>query len=254
MHKTAHPVLLSVLLLWLMPFISAGQPRSSHFIYKLISYEIIDSSEVSARYTDEFLELIKDQFHADVYFNSAWVVALQKKNGGTRKSMYNRKSRILYTYFDKDEMKKLRIDSIQALKRKDKELLAAIDTLKSDLQVIEYPKEARLINGFPCHKVTDARFHNPPRVDEIWMAKFANVPDLIFPSEKYFLIEGIPMEIIQDYVDVKFRWGVVEILPVKPDDDIFKQNDDGYEVSVDDTEKLIYEGIQFIRTYEPKKD
>ena len=95
---------------------------------------------------------------------------------------------------------------------------------------------------------------NPPTFDTVWIAKFANVPNLIFPYHLYFLIEGIPIEIIQDFEDIKFRWGVVDIFPVKPHDDIFRQDMRGFDVSNDDTKQLIYESIHFIRTYQPKSD
>lgn len=243
------------ILCWLITPACYAQPKSGQFIYQLISHEIIDSSRVSPEEVTSIIGFMKLDFYAEIYYNKTWVVALQKRHGGSVKSMYNRKSRVLFTYYDERDNKRLRIDSIQALKRNDKVLLAAIDTLQSDLQVIEYPKETRLISEFQCHKVTIAEINfNPPTLDEIWIAKFANVPDLIFPWSMYFLIEGIPLEIVQDFGDIKFKWGVVDILPVKSSDNIFTQKNDGYEISVADTKKLIYECIHFIRTYEPKQE
>ena len=240
-----------LLVLWfiLIPLMLMGQPKSGHFIYEFISCEIIDSSIVSASDAITINKYMKGEFYAEFYFNQEWVVAVLKKSGGIEKRMYHRKSRVLYIYYDQGEIHNLKIDSIQALKRKDKGLLEAIDSLKSELQVIEYRQEKRRIAGFSCHKVTAAGFDNAPTLDEIWVAKFRNVPNLIFPDALYFLIEGIPIEVIQDLNAIKFKWGVVDILPVKPGDDIFKQRNDGYEILVDDTSKLIYESIDFSRTY-----
>lgn len=254
LYKIANPVLLSILLLWLMPLISTGQPRSGHFVFKPISFEIVDSSQINAREASELFEAMKDDFCAEVYFNKVWVVAVQNKYGGNMKRMYNRKSRVLYTYFKTDERKKLSIDSIQVLKRKDKELLEAIDTLKLLIQIIEFPGETRSINGFECHRVTTAGFVYRPVVDEIWIAEFADVPDLLFPFELYFLVEGIPLEITQDFEDIKVKWGAVNMLPAKSNDDIFKQEMGGYLVSVEDTKALIHKCIQFVRTHPPKPD
>lgn len=238
------------IVLCLLPWIVYGQPKAGHFKYGLISYTIIDTAEVD---TSEALEILVwwNQFYPEFYFNNNWVVALQTEGGGIRKSMFDRKSSVLYTYYNKDEMKRLRIDSIQALKRKDKKLLSAIDTLKSDFEIIEYPKQKRRIHGYLCHKVDHRGFNHPPIMDEIWLAKFGDVPNLIFPDEKYFLIEGIPLEITQELEDIIITWGVTEILSFKPDDDIFKQTKAGYEVSFFDSRNIIYEGIQFIRTHEP---
>ncbi len=237
-----------------LSLIGYGQPKAGHFKYDVISYEIIDTSEVSASDAAELFEWWKGKFSPEVYFNNSWIVVLQTKNGGISKSMYNRKSRILYAYYGKDVLTGVRIDSIQALKRNDKVLIAAIDTLKSDLQVIEYPKEKKRIHGYTCHKVTKGGIINSPALDEIWLAKFAHVPDLIFPNEIYFLIEGIPLEIRQEFEGIKFTWGVMEVNPVMEDDDIFNFDMNGYEVSFVDTPKLTYEGIHFIRTFEPKTD
>jgi len=237
-----------------LSLIGYGQPKAIHFKYDVISYEIIDTSEVSASDAAELFEWWKGKFSPEVYFNNSWIVVLQTMNGGMRKSMFNRKSRVLYDYYDKDDFKRVRIDSIQALKRNDKVLLAAIDTLKSDLEVIEYPKEKKRIHGYTCHKVTNGVIISSQALDEIWIAKFANVPNLVFPDGKYFLIEGIPLEIRQEIEGIKLTWGVVDISTLHPDDDIFKQAKTGYEVSFFDTRNLIYEGIQFIRTHEPSSE
>jgi hypothetical protein len=249
----------SILFLILMPMVMYGQPKSGHFIYGLISYEIIDSSVVSEKDATSIIEYLKEEFTPELYFNKDWVVVVSELSRGSIKWMYNRKLQILYKYYDGKnndvvEIRTMRVDSIQSLKQDDKVLLAAIDTMKSDLQVREYSEETKKVQGYHCHKVTIAGLINAPTLDEIWIAKLKNVPDLIFPEHLYFLIEGIPMEIVQDFEGIKIKWGVVDILPVKTDDIIFNQNNNGYEVSVADTAKLIYEGITFIRTYQPKID
>jgi hypothetical protein len=237
---------------WLISFASYGQPKSGHLVYDLISYQINDSSHTKPDEVESMLELSSEEWNVEIYYNKTWVVALQKKGGSIIKTMFHRKSLVLYTYTEATDLKRLRIDSIQAIKQKDNDLMVAIDTFKSYLGVTDYPKDTRRIHGFPCYKVTYANSLNSPTLDAIWVTNFKNVPNLVFPDHLYFLIEGIPLEFTQYFGDTKFKWGVVEIKPVKQDDDIFKQESSGYLVTFMDTRKLIYEGNDFIRTYEPK--
>src|SRR5687767_14920260 len=81
-----------------------GQAKTGHFKYGLISYEIIDSQDVETPVSNEMLSFI-DQLHAEVYFNKSWVVVLYKKRDAISKSMYNRKSKVLYRFYDDPERK-----------------------------------------------------------------------------------------------------------------------------------------------------
>lgn len=122
------------------------------------------------------------------------------------------------------------------------------------LEVQEYPKDKMSIRGYSHHKVVVNDLMHPPAYDEIWVAKMKNVPNLIFPQHLYFLMDGIPMEIVQQFDDIIFKWGVSAILPISSDDDIFHHKAEGYTVSVDYTAMIIREGIHFVRTYEPKNE
>src|SRR6186713_1413260 len=90
--------LMSTLFLILIPLDICGQPKSGHFIYGLISYEIIDTSIVSEKDATSIVEYLEEEFTPELYFNKEWVVVVSELSKGSIKWMYNRKSRVLYKY------------------------------------------------------------------------------------------------------------------------------------------------------------
>lgn len=168
--------------------------------------------------------------------------------------MYNRKSRVVYYFYDDPKSKSLRIDSIYTFYEHDSILSATKDTLRDLMGITIAKGEVSQFNGLKCHKeyITQA-YAEGQTVDEIWVTTFLKVPNLIFDDNMYFLNEGIPLKVVQDFQDIKITWGVVEYLPISRKDRIFTFDQSGYSAEIFDSKSLIYEGLHFIRTYEPKQ-
>jgi hypothetical protein len=255
MRNSSHCLYLTLLLVITTTNVVFGQAKKTgYFKYGLISYEIIYSPEFQDTIGNKTIFSLIDHLHAEVYFNTSWVVVLNKYNDRLNKSMYNRKSRVLYSFYDDPLRKSLRIDSIFAFYEQDSKLLAARDTLRHLMGITISQGEVSLINGLKCHKeYFTQEFPEGQTVDEIWVTSFLKVPNLIFNDHLYALNEGIPLKIVQDFLDFKITWGVVEFLPLSRKDKIFTFDKSEYSVKVFDSKSLIYQGIHFIRTHEPKQ-
>lgn len=231
-----------------------GQAKTGHFKYGLISYENIGSQDVKDTISNETLTFLIDHLHAEVFFNKSWVVVLNKQKDEISKSMYNRKSRVLYLFYDDPKRKSLRIDSVFAFYEQDSKLSAARDILRDLMGITISQGEVSLVNNLKCHKeYFTQEFPEGQTVDEIWVTTFLKVPNLIFNDHLYFLNEGIPLKVVHDFLDIKITWGVIEFLPISRKAKIFTFDQSEYSAEIFDSKSLIYESIHFIRTYEPKQ-
>lgn len=220
-----------------------GQSKSGHFKYGLISHEILDSQNVSGTDIVDVSTYI-DHLHSDLYYNTDWVVVLSTKKDAVTKSMFNRKSNVLYTFYHDSIRKRLRIDSIYRYYIEDPALLAARDTLKELMGITISPEDVSIINGFTCHKeYYREEFSDGSTVDEIRVTLFLKTPNLIFNDHMYFLNGGIPVRIVEDFIDFKITWGIVEILPLSKNDQVFDFDPSEYSSETFDSKNMINEFI-----------
>src|SRR5690606_2051046 len=209
--------------------------------YALISYEIIDSSAVRQDYIDFMISVLREKLPTAVYYNRKWLVVKSVEGGGTYKWMYNRKSKVLYRFYDSPDRRTLRVDSVYTYFGRDPALCVARDSLRGLLGLVDSTKATTMIKGFRCHKTFYPNRFYEQSTDELWVASYLNVPNLCYPENLYFLHEGLPMEIVMDLASVKFKYAAVDQGPVSRRDRVFDFDVSGYLVKVVDSKALIYE-------------
>src|SRR5687768_3568552 len=104
MPNTSHHFYTTLICISIISPNAFGQPKTGHFSYDLISYEIIDSLNYNENKTNYLLTHFVNS-NQEVYYNKLWFVVLKKKQAGVSKYMYNRESRVLYKFYDDPNMK-----------------------------------------------------------------------------------------------------------------------------------------------------
>ena len=230
-----------------------GQPRSGHLVYDIITCTIRDTSKVAKNDVESVLEFMGDDFKADVYFNPKWVVIVRKKPDGYKTIMYDRRQKIIYQYTTAPDKNVLSVDSLAILKTNDPVLLKTLDDVKAALGISEMTEESQLMFGWKVFRMTVQSMFNTNGIeDEIWKASFGDVPNLVYPDHLYFANYGLPLEITQDFDDIRFTWGVKKVLPLR-NREVFQKPSGEYELRVFDAKALVQEVSGFLKEDAEKK-
>lgn len=237
-----------------LTFMLNAQKSSGHISYGFISLDTTNVNTESMLEAEYVLITMKDDLKAEVFYNKEWFVVLRKERDADVKRMFNRKTKILYTYREYPDKRFITVDSFQLLKSSNPDLLPAISTIREGTGISDIPKERRKIHGYSCSKLSLPAFlgEDSLAMDIVWLADFKGVPDLIFPENFYFLIDGIPMACEQHFGEAIIYWGPVSFGPVDKDDPVFTQPTETYEPSDWNTEKIIFELADFLKVQENK--
>jgi hypothetical protein len=234
-------MVLLIIILFCTPRAICGQPESGHITYALISYVLYDTTKVKEEDVPGILEVIGDEFKAEVYYNKDWLVVIRQNGVKQEKKTYDRTNRILYFYTDSPDKKMLIVDSLLVLKVGDPLVSAAKDTLRASMKMTEWSHEKQTIAGWGAYKMSFMGLYEPTSLDEIWKSGFGDVPNFIFPENFYFLNNGLPVRIIQDIEGIRFTWGIVSVKSISRLHPIFNKPEGDYMHRVFDSRSVVLE-------------